>query len=189
MIGSVSGSIKLKTDKYLIVEAGGIGYKISVSPDTLSRAGKAGDRISLWTHIYVREDALELYGFPERPELEFFEMLLGVSGIGPRSALSVLSVASPGVLRKAIGAGDTAYLTKVSGIGRKTAEKIMLELRDKIGAAEGGAESLQGELDALEALRSLGYRESEAREALKKVGGETDTGRKIKEALKVLGGK
>lgn len=187
MIGSIKGKIILKTDKFLIVETGGVGYKLNVSTDVLSKAKKTGEEISLWVHTHVREDTLDLYGFLDRTELEFFEMLLNVSGIGPRSALAILGIASIATLRKAIGTGDTSYLTKISGIGRKTAEKIVIELRDKIGEEKGGS-SLQGELDALEALKSLGYSQNEAREALKKVSGDTDTNTKIREALKILGG-
>lgn len=188
MIGSVKGTIILKTEKFLIVEASGVGYKISVSPDALSKAGKMGGEIMLWTHTHVREDAFDLYGFLNREELEFFEMLINVSGIGPRSALAILGIASIETLRKAIGTGDTSYLTKISGIGRKTAEKIVIELRDKMGTELGDA-SLKDELDALEALKSLGYSQNEARDALKKVTPDANTNTKIREALKILGGK
>jgi len=195
MIGSIKGKIILKTEKFLIVETGGVGYKISVSTDTLSkvdalrlRSGQKDTPVSFWIHTHVREDALDLYGFLNREELEFFEMLINVSGIGPRSALTILGIASIETLRKAIGTGDTGYLTKVSGIGRKTAEKIVIELRDKIGEEKEGS-SLQGELDALEALKSLGYSQNEAREALKKVSSDANTNAKIRDALKILGGK
>ena len=188
MIGSIKGKIILKTEKFLIVETGGVGYKINVSADTLSKTKKIGDETSFWIHTHVREDVLDLYGFLNMEELEFFEMLINVSGIGPRGALSILGIASIKTLRKAIGTGDTAYLTKISGIGRKTAEKIVIELRDKMGEEKGGS-SLQGELDALEALKSLGYSQNEAREALKKVSPDTSTNVKIREALKILGGK
>ena len=188
MIGSIKGKIIFKNDKFLIIETNGIGYKINVSPGTLLKAKKTGDKISFWTHLHVREDALDLYGFLDRKELEFFEMLINVSGIGPKSALAILSIASIEILKKAINANDTSYLTKISGIGRKTAEKIVIELRDKIGEEKTGG-SLQYELDALEALKSLGYTQSEAREALKKVSAGSDTNAKIREALKILGGK
>ncbi|MFA6177726.1 MAG: Holliday junction branch migration protein RuvA [Candidatus Paceibacterota bacterium] len=188
MIGSIKGKIILKTEKFLIVETGGVGYKISVSPDILSKTKKINEEISLWTHTQVREDALDLYGFLERPELEFFELLLNVSGIGPRSALAILGIASIETLRKAIGTGDTSYLTKISGIGKKTAERIVIELRDKMGTELEGS-SLREELDALEALKSLGYSQNEAREALKKVSPNVNTNTKIREALKILGGK
>ncbi|OGI90420.1 Holliday junction DNA helicase RuvA [Candidatus Nomurabacteria bacterium RIFCSPLOWO2_01_FULL_40_15] len=188
MIGSIKGKIILKTEKFLIVETGGVGYKISVSVDTLSKIKKSNDEILLWIHTHVREDILDLYGFLDRQELEFFEMLINVSGIGPKGALAILGIASIETLRKAINTGDTAYLTKISGIGRKTAEKIVIELRDRMGRdTEGG--SLQEELDALEALKSLGYSQNEAREALKKVSAEENTNTKVREALKILGGK
>lgn len=191
MIGSIRGKIILKTTKFLIVETGGIGYKVSVSPDTLSKAGKIDDNIFLFIHTHVREDAFDLYGFLNTEELDFFELLLNISGIGPKAALSILGVASIETLRRAIGTGDTSYLTKISGIGRKTAEKIVIELRDKIAdknMSEKGGNSLQGELDALEALKSLGYSQNEARDALKNVSPDTDTNTKIREALKILGG-
>jgi|SRR3989344_3553499 len=188
MIGSIKGKIALKTEKYIIVEASGIGYKISVSPNTLSKVKKVGEEVSFWIHTHVREDALDLYGFLNHPELEFFEMLISISGIGPKGALAILGIASIETLRKAISTGDISYLTKVSGIGKKTAEKIVIELRDKMGEEKTGS-SLQGELDVLEALKSLGYSQNEAREALKKVPADLNTNAKIKEALKILGGK
>lgn len=188
MIGSIKGKIILKTDKFLIVETNGVGYKINVSTETLSKNKKIGEETLLWTHTHVREDALDLYGFPDRKELEFFEMLISVSGIGPRSALAILGIATIETLSKAIGTGDTTYLTKISGIGKKTAERIVIDLRDKMGVNLEGT-SLQIELDALEALKSLGYSQHEAREALKKVSPDTNTNTKIKEALKILGGR
>ena len=198
MIGSIKGKIILKKEKWIIVEASSVGYKIYVSPDTLSkvdafrlRVGQNDAPVSFWIHTHVREDALDLYGFFEYPELEFFEMLISVSGIGPKSALAILGITSIDTLRKAIGTGDTSYLTKISGIGKKTAEKIVIELRDKMGTELEGV-SLQGELDSIEALKSLGYSQNQAREALKKVTEKNpniDTNTKIREALKILGKK
>jgi len=162
MIGSIKGKILLKKDKFLIVETAGIGYKINISGDTFTKVKKMGGEILLWIHTHVREDIFDLYGFLDYEELEFFEMLISVSGIGPKGALAILGVASMETLRKAISVNDIAYLTKISGIGKKTAEKIVIELRDKITAGMSGQgkkndDSLQGELDALEALKSLGY--------------------------------
>jgi Holliday junction DNA helicase RuvA len=188
MIGSIKGKIILKNEKFLIVETSGVGYKISISPDTLSKLKKTNEPVSFWIHTHVREDALDLYGFLDYKELEFFEMLINVSGIGPKSALIILSIASIETLKKAIATGDISYLTKISGIGKKTAEKIVIELRDKIGEEKSDI-SLKGELDALEALKSLGYSQSEAREVLKKVSADADTNSKIREALKILGSK
>ena len=188
MIGSIRGKIILKTEKFLIVETGGVGYKINISPDTLAKIQKINGEVFFFIHTHVREDTLDLYGFLDREELEFFEMLINVSGIGPKGALAILVIDSIETLKKAIGTGDISYLTKISGIGKKTAEKIVIELRDKMGEEKEGS-SLQGELDALEALKSLGYSQNEAREALKKVTRETNTNIKIREALKILGGK
>ena len=192
MIGSIRGKIILKTEKFLIVETGGVGYKINISPDTLSKTQKINDEVFLFIHTHVREDILDLYGFLNREELEFFEMLINVSGIGPKGALAILGIASIATLEKAIGTGDISYLTKISGIGKKTAEKIIIELRDKISAdnknKQSGA-SLRDELDALEALKSLGYSQNEARDALKKVSPDANTNTKIREALKILGNK
>jgi holliday junction DNA helicase RuvA len=194
MIGRIKGKVVLKKEKFLIVETNGVGYKINISLDTLSKIKKTGtnaEEVTFWTHTHVREDAFDLYGFSEYSELEFFEMLIGISGIGPKSALAILGITSIETLSKAISTGDTSYLTKVSGIGRKTAEKIVIELRDKISNKidEKGESSLQGELDTLEALKSLGYSQNQAREALKKIPPDLNTNAKIKEALKILSGK
>ncbi len=192
MIGSIKGKIILKTDKFLIVETGGVGYKTNVSPDTLSKLKNPKDDVFFFIHTHVREDALDLYGFLNQEELEFFEMLINVSGIGPKGALGILGIASIETLKRAIGTGDTAYLTKISGIGRKTAEKIVIELRDKMqnkNTEEKGGTSLRDELDALEALKSLGYSQNEARDALKKISPDANTNTKIREALKILANK
>ncbi|MFA6571980.1 MAG: Holliday junction branch migration protein RuvA [Bacteroidota bacterium] len=192
MIGSIKGKIILKTDKFIIVETAGVGYKINISPDTLSKLKKEDEEVLFWIHTHVREDILDLYGFLNREELEFFEMLINVSGIGPKGALGILGVASIETLKRAISTGDISYLTKVSGIGKKTAEKIIIELRDKMQNKTGEKmtdASLRDELDALEALKSLGYSQNEAREALKKVSPEANTNTKIREALKLLSSK
>ncbi|MEI8269834.1 MAG: Holliday junction branch migration protein RuvA [bacterium] len=204
MIGSIKGKIILQKDKFVIVEQGGIGYKIYVSTDTLDRLAhstgstsslqasseqnETNSFVSFWIHTHIKEDAQDLYGFLEYDELEFFEMLIGVSGIGPKGALTILSVAPIEILKKAIGTGDTMYLTKISGIGRKTAEKMVIELRDKVGK-ENESGSMQQDIDVMEALKSLGYTQNETREALKKVSSEIDLNSKIKEALKILGKK
>jgi Holliday junction DNA helicase RuvA len=142
-----------------------------------------------WTYLVVREDALDMYGFTDQTEVNFFELLIGVSGIGPKSALAILSLAPPETLRKAITSGDTGYLTKVSGVGRKSAEKIVLELRDKLGAIDlpGLREDLERESDSIEGLQALGYSLREAREALRKVPDNvTDPSERIRQALKSL---
>ncbi len=190
MIGLIKGKVAEKDDRRLILEtSNGIGYEVGVLPSLLQRT-KNGDHLRLHTHLAVREDALELYGFADKKELEFFKLLISISGIGPKGAVAILALAPPETLEKAVRSGDTNYLTRVSGIGKKRAEKIVLELKDKLGSLETGAadHNLQGEADALEALQSLGYSLAEAREALKKVPPAiTDTSEKVKAALKVLG--
>lgn len=189
MIAQISGNVVFTGDRYLILDVNGLGYKVYASADTIRQAGKKTEPVKLWTHLAVREDALDLYGFAERPELELFELLISISGIGPRSALGILNIAPVENLKKAISSGDSSYMTKVSGIGRKTAEKIILELRDKFGSsANVSMPELREESDALEALQSLGYSQVEARDALKNVPREiSGTSKRVKEALKLLG--
>ena len=181
-----------RAERFIVLDVGGVGYKVFAAADVLKKAG-VGEEVCLWTHLSVRETALDLYGFSEYAELEFFEMLIQISGIGPKSGLAVLAVAPLDTLKRAISTGDTSYLTKVSGIGKKIAEKIVLELREKLGSLDAGSAGdpmLKEEEDTLDALRSLGYSLHEAREALKHVPETaTDTNARIKEALRVLGGK
>lgn len=192
MIAHIEGLILHKSDKFLVVDTGGVGYKVWTTLDTTASSA-IGDRCSLWTYTAVRENSIDLYGFTSMEEMSFFELLLDVSGIGPKSALSIIAVASVDTLKRAIATGDTSYLNKVSGIGKKTAEKIVIELRDKLHAhkgEDGAPSSLRGESDVIEALKTLGYSQSEARDALKQVPPSTlGTNARIKEALKILGGK
>lgn len=186
MIGQIKGKISFTGDKFIIIDTGGVGYKVAVTPDTLLTLHE-GTNCTLWTKLVVKEDALDLYGFMSKKELDFFELLISISGIGPKGALGILSLAPVETLTKAISAGDSSYLTRVSGIGRKIAEKVVLELRDKLGAIEGEHETLGQEADALEALVALGYSMKEAREALKAVPESViETSARVKEALKKL---
>src|SRR3990167_7582930 len=179
MISYISGAVIEKSARFVVVDAGGIGYRVFVTDDTLQLL-KAGTTVTLKTHHVVREDAEELFGFPDEEDLKLFELLLGVPGIGPKTALNILSVATPETLRRSISSNETAYLTKISGIGRKTAEKIVLELKEKLGGGEEGV-TLKEEVDALEALKSLGYSHGEAREALKNLPkGVTGTSDRVK---------
>ena len=187
MISFVKGTLIMKTDRFIILSVNDIGYRIFVNTQTLKKMPKNGEMVSLWTHLYNREDTQELYGFPEYAELDFFEMLIQIPGIGPKSALAVLAVAPLDTLKKAISSGETSYLTKVSGIGRKTAEKIVLELREKLGALETKTSIFKEDQDVLEALQSLGYTSGEAREALKQIPEDIEgASNRIKEALKIL---
>ncbi|MBU6370646.1 MAG: Holliday junction branch migration protein RuvA [Patescibacteria group bacterium] len=186
MIAKLEGIVWDANPKFLTVGVGGVGFKVYATNETKSVAQK-GANISLFTHLAVREDALDLYGFLSEEELDLFELLIGVSGIGPKTALGVLSASSPVAIRTAVASGETAHLTKVSGIGKKIADKIVLELKDKIGAS-GSGEALSGDIDAIEALQSLGYSHADARDALKKISKEiAKTGDRVKAALKILG--
>lgn len=201
MITFLEGVIVLKTQKFAVITVAGVGYKVFMGVDTLAKIPEKVDGVNpersrrstvkVWTHDHVREDARELYGFLHYAELEFFELLIGISGIGPKGALGVLAVAPLDTLKRAIASGDTSYLTRVSGIGRKIAEKIILELKDKMsgGAAEVAAPELKAEADALEALISLGYSRTEARDALMGMQNPPESAQeKVKAALKALSG-
>jgi Holliday junction DNA helicase RuvA len=188
MIGKITGTPSHISEKFIIVDVSGVGYKVFTTPETIEMARKS-ERLEVFTYMVVREDAIELYGFQSMLEKDFFELLLSVSGVGPRSALGILSVATVSTLQKAIGSADTSYLTKVSGIGRKTAEKIVVELRDKLAlfASEESTKGLRAESDIIEALKALGYSHNEAREATQQIPSDiSDMNQKIKEALKIL---
>lgn len=188
MLGFIEGEVKAVRLTYAIVSVSGVGYKVFTTKDALAHLTE-GSPAALWTYLAVRENALDLYGFADEEELRFFELLLTVSGIGPKSALAILDIASVETLRSAIGSGNASYLTKVSGIGRKTAEKIVLELKDKVGlAADTAARALSGDEEALEAMKALGYSQQEARDALRKVPTEVSgASERLREALKLLG--
>lgn len=189
MISLLEGTIEFKGEKFVVVNVNGVGYKVYLSLDTLLKIPEKSGKVKLWTYQYVREDTLALYGFLNFAELVFFEMLIGISGIGPKGALGILGVAPLDTLKKAIAAGDTSYLTRVSGIGRKTAEKVVLELKEKMAGGKNmiDAPELKEEADALDALVSLGYSQREAREALAGVPRDiTSAEKRIREALKKM---
>lgn len=190
MISHLTGKCIDKNEKSVIIDVGGVGYLVFTTTETISRI-KISDNLSVWTYLSVRENALEFFGFSTKDELNFFELLISIPGIGPRGAIGVMNVSTVDTLKEAIATGNTGYLTKISGIGKKTAEKIVLELRDKLESENSGEfKSLSGHTDALLALQSLGYSEREAREALKNISTTIeDTSEKVKEALKTLGGK
>jgi len=188
MIAQLRGTIVHSGIGYVILEVAGVGYRIYATSGTLQKLrGKKGE-LTLWTHLAVRETAHDLYGFLTEEELIFFEMLIGIPGIGPKSGLSILSLADVKTLRSAIAHGDTSYLTRVSGIGKKNAEKIVLELRDKLGALEADETLPSEHADTYEALRALGYGAKEVREALQGIPSDIiDTAERLKAALKALG--
>lgn len=215
MISRLTGTIVHTDLKYVVLDVGGVGYKVFTTADLASRIGRGGEmakaldgQVTVWTYLAVRDDAMDLYGFPSLSELNFFELLIGISGIGPKTALGILNVASVGAIDSAIRSGDASHLVKVGGLSKKMAEKIVLELRDKVedmpefgetstGTDEENAsarskmkEVLKSDSDTMEALKSLGYSPAEARDAVKQLDKSlknAPTGEKVKAALKILG--
>ena len=196
MISYLSGKILNKGDNFLIIQVNHIGYKVMVHEELYAQLS-TGQDTQLYIYQYVRENALDLYGLESFEKLNLFELLLSISGIGPKSALSAVYVSSVGEFQDSISRGDPSLLTKVSGIGKKTAERAVLDLREKIGnlntASDFGRDSCdpssgKGRNDEVEALIGLGYSKQQATEALRQVSTEiVDSGERIREALKKIG--
>ena len=187
MIGKLTGNISEKRDSNLILDVAGVGYLVHC-PDFILKNSDIGSSKELFIHTVVRETALDLYGFDTNSELELFELLLTISGIGPKVGLGILNVATPETLVSAISTGDTSYLTKVSGIGKKNAEKIVLELKNKIEKISISVDTdANPDLEVFEALTTLGFTSKQIQESLKEIP-EVETSReKIKEVLKIIG--
>ncbi len=186
MIGSIKGKVTHKGTGYVILETTGVGYKVFITP-TLMVQLKIGDELSLVIHTYVREDQISLYGFEKLDELEFFELLLTVSGVGPKSAIGIMSLAAINMIKSAIVSEDPSVFTKVSGIGRKTAERVIVELKEKLKSEKDTTPVAKEHSDALDALMALGYSQQEARDALKVVPKDVaNLSEKVKLALKAL---
>ncbi len=190
MIGRLRGSFAgERHDGTVLIDVNGVGYVVRATQTALTEARKVPQTTVLLIHTIVREDALDLYGFIDENELSFFRLLLDVSGVGPKTALGILNLAGLETLQSAIAAGDATYLTRVSGVGKKSAERIVVELKDRL-AKEGFGEGHGGRKedgDVLEALTGLGYSLEEARAALKCIPVEvTDLRGRVREALRTL---
>lgn len=187
MIAQLKGTVSIISDRTIVIEVGGVGYEVFVTRD-LAASLKVGQTVTMFTHFNVREDAQELYGFTKQEDLAFFKLLLTVSGIGPKSALNVLDVVKPDDIRRAVAAGDAAVLHKLHGLGKKTAERLVTELKDKLGQLTIAPNLGSDEAALLEAVTGLGYSLIEAREAVRVIAGQGKTlSEKIKLALKYLG--
>ncbi|MBP9501583.1 MAG: Holliday junction branch migration protein RuvA [Candidatus Promineofilum sp.] len=172
MIASLSGTVQKIESNSLIIHIGGVGLRVNVPRTVLEDVGGAGRRITLHTHLLVREDALALFGFETEDDLQLFELLLGVNGVGPRLALAILGTLSPELLKSAVMREDAAVLQRVPGIGKKTAERIMFHLRDKLKLdATAAALPLVSDVDAdvIDILTGLGFSIVEAQSALQHV--------------------
>lgn len=190
MIGYISGLVKAIHKNYIIVATDHVGYKVFVTPQ-VSLSNTEGKQLSLFTYTYVREDQLSLYGFPSLRELDFFEMLISVSGVGPKIAMAIMSVADIDVIKSGIASGDASVFTKVSGVGRKTAERLIVELREKVGEIEEGKEMTggfaQAHADVIDVLMALGYSRTEARQAVQSLPTNLSSSEdKVREALRSL---
>lgn len=198
MIAHLSGIVLYKEPKSTIIQTNGVGYKVSMTERDLESL-HISEPISVWVYTAVREDAIDLYGFIIKEAKETFDLLLTISGVGPKTALGILNVAGHEKIKEAVLTGEVSYLTSISGIGKKVAEKIILELKGKVfpSSTLDYTSSLshqshavnQSDIDTIEALKSLGYTHKEAKEALEKLDTSTrskDTSDKIKALLKTL---
>lgn len=198
MIYSLQGILKVSKPSLAVVDCHGVGYKCFISDTTLSALPPIGGEVFLFTYLAVREDAMDLYGFFEEEELEFFKLLISVSGIGPKAAMAVLSRFNTKQLAVAIASGDAKAITKAQGVGAKTAQRLVLELKDKLGGAGIAAAETPGvqavaaasananAADAVEALVTFGYSRSEASLAVGRLDSSLPTEELIKTALKSL---
>jgi Holliday junction DNA helicase RuvA len=188
MIRRLKGTVLEAQDKGIVIEIGGVGLLVAMPPRILKHI-KTGEVVDLHTYLHVKEDALDLYGFPDIQTLKLFESLISINGVGPRSALAVLEVADVGQIEAAIAEGRADLLSRAPGVGRKTAERIVLELRGRIAATEsaGVVKSMDTDTDLVETLVNLGYRKEQAAQAVAKIPKEvTGLEARLKHVLKLL---
>lgn len=196
MFYSLTGKTVFKNEQFVAISCGGVAFKCFTTRNTLASLPDKGTDVTLYTYLSVREDALDLFGFISEEELDCFKLLIGVSGVGPKAALAILSELSPSAFYGAVSTGDSKSITAANGVGPKIAQRIIMELKDKIGSVafsdEGSspkaysAASGSGYLEAVSALVALGYSQSEASEALKNADRSLCAEALIKEALKNL---
>jgi Holliday junction DNA helicase RuvA len=189
MIGKLTGTLAEKNPPQVLVDCHGVGYEVDVPMSTFYNLPGVGDKVSLLTHFVVREDAQILFGFGSAGEREAFRQLIKISGVGPRTALALLSGMSVGDIAQAVTQQDASRLVKIPGIGKKTAERLLLELKGKVGAdlgLPGGGVVDDAQADILQALVALGYSDKEAQAALKSLPKDASVSDGIKQALKAL---
>ncbi|NNU44262.1 Holliday junction branch migration protein RuvA [Ramlibacter montanisoli] len=189
MIGKLTGTLAEKNPPQVLVDCHGVGYEVDVPMSTFYNLPGVGDKVSLLTHFVVREDAQILFGFGSAGEREAFRQLIKISGVGPRTALALLSGMSVADIAQAVTQQDASRLVKIPGIGKKTAERLLLELKGKVGAdlgLPGGGVVDDAQADILQALVALGYSDKEAQAALKSLPKDASVSDGIKQALKAL---
>ncbi len=198
MFYSLHGILRLARPGVAVVDCGGVGYLCAVSDTTLRALPAPGNEVLLYTHLAVREDAMDLYGFAQQEELDLFRLLIGISGVGPKAAMAILGELPPERLAVCIAAGDAKTITRAPGVGAKIAQRVVLELKDKVGGfaaggvleeveAAGAANASGNAADAVEALVSFGYSRSEASLAVGRLDSALPADQLIKQALKTLG--
>jgi holliday junction DNA helicase RuvA len=189
MIASLRGHVAATRPGAIVLDVGGVGYLVAATTSAVRRAGDAdGGEITVHTHLHVREDTLQLYGFASTAERSLFELLLGVSGVGPKAALAIVSGYAPDQIRRAVATGDHALFTSIPGIGRRTAERVVVDLKDKVGAVEsaaGPADAGGGgdHAAARDALVGLGMSVAEAEAALRDVDEDAPIEERVRLAL------
>lgn len=191
MIAHLTGRVSSKSPTSCVIEVGGVGLRLFMSTSSLAHLPAEGDEVTVYTHLHVREDDLSLFGFESLEEQDLFEKLITVSGIGPKVALSALSALSPRELAGAIAREDDTLIATVPGVGKKTAQRLIIELKDKIGAGELGSRSASAgsaSAEATGALASMGFSSAEVSAALKGYDGPDEAQALLRHALKRLGG-
>lgn len=197
MFYSLRGRLVASDIGYIVVECGGVGFKCFTTLNTIQNIGRTGDEVKVYTHLAVKEDALDLYGFATEAELSAFKLLITVSGVGPKAAASILSELNPDRLALCIAAGDAKAITKAQGVGKKTAERVVLELKDKMGAVASGdmsqaveaASAVSGSsntAEAVSALTALGFSQSDAAAAVGAMDKSLSVEEMIRKGLKRL---
>jgi len=191
MIGTLKGIIEYREDPFLIVDVHGVGYKVLVPTSVLAKVTTIGETIKLYTHTHVREDLLELYGFTDPSDLKIFTLLISVSGVGCRTALGIFSVGTRHDIMQAISNGDVTFFTTVPRLGKKNGQKIIIELKNKVGSyadLDLSQDTSKDQSELLNALKGFGFSTREAQDAIRELSGKGETVEdKVRLALKYLG--
>lgn len=198
MLYNIHGTLTVSDVNFIVIESGGVGFKCFTTLNTVKNIGETGKQVNVYTYLSVKEDAMDLYGFSTLAELDAFKLLITVSGIGPKAAVSILSEFTPDKLAICIASGDAKAITRAQGVGKKTAERVVLELKDKMGSiavdtniaqAVSGVQSINESSqssEAVEALVALGYSQSDAAIAIGKMDKSLSVDEMIRQGLKQL---
>ena len=189
MIGSLNGTVVIRDDPFIILNVNGVGYKIHSSSEVLARVTKPGLELQIFCYTHVREDLLELYGFLDYSDLKLFEALIDVSGVGPKTAIGIFSIGSAEQIKQAIFEGNVAFFTGVPRLGTKNAQKIIIELKNKVGGGDLDLSDStnQNRSELTLALKAFGFGRDEINEAIRNIDGSNTVEQQIKQALKYLG--